>query len=162
MPPREESWWQSAVVALGLGISVVGTAVDGLARTLGNGRGVLVPHDHPHALAAALSRVLAGCCWNTTTSAPAPSTRCGWSPMTGSWCWGQVPTKTSRIETPEQIKTRLREASSLVDAERLALSPQCGFATSVAGNAITPQAQRAKLALLVRAARDLLPASPAT
>ena len=75
---------------------------------------------------------------------------------------GQVTTKTSRIETPEQIKTRLREASSLVDAERRALSPQCGFATSVAGNAITPQAQRAKLALLVRAARDLLPASPAT
>jgi methionine synthase II (cobalamin-independent) len=75
---------------------------------------------------------------------------------------GLVTTKTSRIETPKQIKTRLREASSLVDAERLALSPQCGFATSVAGNAITPQAQRAKLALLVRAARDLLLASPAT
>jgi glycosyltransferase involved in cell wall biosynthesis len=88
VPSREASWSQSAVVALGLGVSVVGTAVDGLARTLGNGRGVLVPPDHPHALAAALSRVLADCCWNTTTSAPAPSTRCGWSPMTRSWCWG--------------------------------------------------------------------------
>jgi methionine synthase II (cobalamin-independent) len=74
---------------------------------------------------------------------------------------GLVTTKTSRIETLEHIKARLDEARSRVDAERLALSPQCGFATSVAGNAITPQAQRAKLALLVRAARDLLPAPPA-
>jgi hypothetical protein len=39
-----------------------------------------------------------------------------------------------------------------------ALSPQCGFATSVAGNVITTEAQRAKLALLVRAARDFVPA----
>jgi 5-methyltetrahydropteroyltriglutamate--homocysteine methyltransferase len=72
---------------------------------------------------------------------------------------GLVTTKTSRIEPLEQIKARLAEASSLIDAQRLALSPQCGFATSVAGNAITPQAQRAKLALLIRAARDLLPAA---
>jgi 5-methyltetrahydropteroyltriglutamate--homocysteine methyltransferase len=75
---------------------------------------------------------------------------------------GLVTTKTSRIEPLEQIRERLRAASSLMDAERLALSPQCGFATSVAGNAITPEAQKAKLALLVRAARDLLPASTAT
>jgi len=75
---------------------------------------------------------------------------------------GLVTTKTSRIEPLEQIGARLREASSLIDAQRLALSPQCGFATSVAGNAITPEAQRAKLALLVRAARDFLPAPAAT
>ena len=60
VPSREESWSQSAVVALGLGVPVVGTAVDGLAQTLGNGRGVLVPPDDPHALAAALPYVLAG------------------------------------------------------------------------------------------------------
>jgi len=60
VPSREESWSQSAVVALGLGVPVVGTAVDGLARTLGNGRGVLVPPEDAHALAAALSRVLRG------------------------------------------------------------------------------------------------------
>jgi 5-methyltetrahydropteroyltriglutamate--homocysteine methyltransferase len=74
---------------------------------------------------------------------------------------GLVTTKTSRIEPLEEVKARLNEASSLIDAERLALSPQCGFATSVAGNAITPQAQRAKLALLVRAAHDFLPAPAA-
>ena len=43
VPSREESWSQSAVLALGLGVPVVGTAVDGLARTLGEGRGVLPP-----------------------------------------------------------------------------------------------------------------------
>ena len=74
---------------------------------------------------------------------------------------GLVTTKTSRIEPLEQIKARLLEASSLVDPERLALSPQCGFATSVAGNAITPEAQRAKLTLLVEAAHDFLPLSTA-
>ena len=75
---------------------------------------------------------------------------------------GLVTTKTSQVEPLEQIEARLHEARSLIDAERLALSPQCGFATSVAGNAITPEAQRAKLALLVRAARDFLPAATAT
>ena len=71
---------------------------------------------------------------------------------------GLVTTKTSQIEPLEHIEARLSEAMSLIDAERIALSPQCGFATSVAGNAITPEAERAKLALLVRAARDFLPA----
>ena len=75
---------------------------------------------------------------------------------------GLVTTKTSRVEPLDQIKARLGQARSVVDADRLALSPQCGFATSVAGNAITAEAQRAKLALLVRAARDFLPASTGT
>jgi len=70
---------------------------------------------------------------------------------------GLVTTKTSRVETFDQIAGRLRDAASLVGTDRLALSPQCGFATSVAGNAITPEAQHAKLALLVHAAHDLLP-----
>lgn len=70
---------------------------------------------------------------------------------------GLVTTKTSRIESLEELAARLREASSLVGRDRLALSPQCGFATSVAGNMITPEAQRAKLAVLVRAARAFLP-----
>ena len=71
---------------------------------------------------------------------------------------GLVTTKTSQVERLDQLRARLGQARSVVDADRLALSPQCGFATSVAGNAITAGAQRAKLALLVRAARDFLPA----
>ena len=60
VPSREESWSQSAVLALGLGVPVVGTAVDGLAHTLAGGRGVLVPPEDPRALAGALARVLRG------------------------------------------------------------------------------------------------------
>jgi len=60
VPSRQESWSQSAVMALGLGVPVIGTAVDGLAHTLGDGRGVLVQPEDPPALAAALARVLAG------------------------------------------------------------------------------------------------------
>jgi 5-methyltetrahydropteroyltriglutamate--homocysteine methyltransferase len=71
---------------------------------------------------------------------------------------GLVTTKTSRLETENELAGRIRQASAKIDADRLAISPQCGFATSAAGNAITPQAQRAKLALLVATARDYLAA----
>jgi 5-methyltetrahydropteroyltriglutamate--homocysteine methyltransferase len=69
---------------------------------------------------------------------------------------GLVTTKTSRVERAEDIAARLAQARSLVGAERLAVSPQCGFATSIGGNPVTPAAQRDKLALLVRIARDFL------
>ncbi|HEX5188406.1 MAG TPA: cobalamin-independent methionine synthase II family protein [Streptosporangiaceae bacterium] len=69
---------------------------------------------------------------------------------------GLVTTKTSRLEGEDVVAGRVRQAAARVGAERLAVSPQCGFATSSAGNAITQEAQRAKLALLVRIARDVL------
>src|SRR5487761_1797795 len=69
---------------------------------------------------------------------------------------GLVTTKTSTVERAEDIAARLAQARSLVGAERLAVSPQCGFATSIGGNPVTPAAQRDKLALLVRIARDFL------
>ncbi len=69
---------------------------------------------------------------------------------------GLVSTKTSRLERAEDLAARLAQARSLVGAERLAVSPQCGFATSVGGNPVTPAAQRDKLALLVRVAGDYL------
>jgi 5-methyltetrahydropteroyltriglutamate--homocysteine methyltransferase len=69
---------------------------------------------------------------------------------------GLVTTKTSRLESDEVISGRLKQAAGVIDADRLAVSPQCGFATSAAGNAITPEAQRAKLELLARIARDVL------
>ena len=50
VPSREEAWSQSAVVAMGLGVPVVGTAVEGLGSTLGEGRGLLVaPRGSPGA-----------------------------------------------------------------------------------------------------------------
>jgi 5-methyltetrahydropteroyltriglutamate--homocysteine methyltransferase len=69
---------------------------------------------------------------------------------------GLITTKTSRLEELGQLGARIREAGSVAGTGRLAVSPQCGFATSVAGNAITPEAQRAKLALAVRAAAEFL------
>ncbi len=54
---------------------------------------------------------------------------------------GLVTTKTPRLETPTELKQRIEEASALVPLERLALSPQCGFASSVIGNRITVEDQ---------------------
>src|SRR3954451_24919921 len=62
VPSRRDAWSQSAVLAMGLGVPVVGTAVEGLPDTLGNGRGVLVAPEEPRALAAAVGAVLAGLC----------------------------------------------------------------------------------------------------
>src|SRR5215469_6210156 len=70
---------------------------------------------------------------------------------------GLVTTKTSRVESVSEITARIEQASRRIGTERLAISPQCGFATSSAGNAITPEVQRDKLAVLAQAARDLTP-----
>jgi glycosyltransferase involved in cell wall biosynthesis len=59
-PSRDESFSQTAVLAMALGVPVVGTDVDGFPETLGDGRGVIVPAEDPEALAAALEGVLAG------------------------------------------------------------------------------------------------------
>ena len=56
---------------------------------------------------------------------------------------GLVTTKTPRRETPAALTVRIKEASQFVPLERLALSPQCGFSTSVVGNCITGEDQRA-------------------
>lgn len=58
---------------------------------------------------------------------------------------GLVTTKTSRRETPEELESRIREAAAYAPLERLAISPQCGFATSVIGNAISFEDQEYKL-----------------
>jgi glycosyltransferase involved in cell wall biosynthesis len=59
-PSRDESFSQTAVLAMALGVPVVGTDVDGFPETLGSGRGVIVPSEDPEALAAALEGVIAG------------------------------------------------------------------------------------------------------
>ncbi len=69
---------------------------------------------------------------------------------------GLVTTKTSRVEPEAEVADRVLQAAARTGVDRLAVSPQCGFATSSAGNSITPEAQRAKLALLVKVAGDLL------
>jgi 5-methyltetrahydropteroyltriglutamate--homocysteine methyltransferase len=65
---------------------------------------------------------------------------------------GLVTTKSGRRETVDELVGRVREASAFMPLERLAVSPQCGFATSILGNALTIEDERAKLETLVRAA----------
>ena len=68
---------------------------------------------------------------------------------------GLVTTKTPRLETPTELKQRIEEASALVPLERLALSPQCGFATSVIGNRITIEDQKRKLRVICDTAKEV-------
>ena len=68
---------------------------------------------------------------------------------------GLVTTKRSRLESVDDLARRIEAASRYVPLERLAVSPQCGFATSVLGNALTIDAERAKLALVAAVARQV-------
>jgi glycosyltransferase involved in cell wall biosynthesis len=60
IPSRDEAFSQTAIIGLAHGVPVIGTEVDGFLETLGDGRGILVAPEDPHALAAALERVLHG------------------------------------------------------------------------------------------------------
>lgn len=66
---------------------------------------------------------------------------------------GLVTTKTERLETVQELTQRIQEASRYVSLDRLALSPQCGFASSVLGNHVSPDIQRRKLRLVAETAR---------
>jgi 5-methyltetrahydropteroyltriglutamate--homocysteine methyltransferase len=68
---------------------------------------------------------------------------------------GLVTTKTPRRETVAELAGRIRKAARYVPLERLALSPQCGFATSVVGNALTIDDERAKLRTIVETASEV-------
>jgi 5-methyltetrahydropteroyltriglutamate--homocysteine methyltransferase len=68
---------------------------------------------------------------------------------------GLITTKKPEIEPLDRIIRRVGEASRYIPMERLALSPQCGFASSIIGNRISADDQRRKLELVVRAARGL-------
>ena len=65
---------------------------------------------------------------------------------------GLVSSKTRQLENVDLLKRRTDEASRFVDAERLAISPQCGFASTMGGNPVTEADERAKLKLCVDAA----------
>jgi 5-methyltetrahydropteroyltriglutamate--homocysteine methyltransferase len=68
---------------------------------------------------------------------------------------GLVTTKSPRQETPRELTARIKEASRFVELERLALSPQCGFSTSVVGNRISVEDESRKLRLVVETARAI-------
>ena len=68
---------------------------------------------------------------------------------------GLVTTKRPKLETPEELLSRIIEASHFVPLERLALSAQCGFATSIVGNKLSVEDERRKLELIGSTARDV-------
>jgi 5-methyltetrahydropteroyltriglutamate--homocysteine methyltransferase len=65
---------------------------------------------------------------------------------------GLISTKVPRVEADAVVRGRLQEASRIVPLERLALSPQCGFASTHEGNRLSSEDQRQKLALVGRIA----------
>jgi 5-methyltetrahydropteroyltriglutamate--homocysteine methyltransferase len=68
---------------------------------------------------------------------------------------GLVTTKRGELESPDQLKRRIDEASKFVPLEQLCLSPQCGFSSTVEGNVLTYEQEVAKLRLIVETARDV-------
>lgn len=68
---------------------------------------------------------------------------------------GLVSTKTPELEDVGALKLRVEEASRFVDLDRLAVSPQCGFASVETGNPISPAVQEQKLRLVVQLAQQI-------
>ena len=65
---------------------------------------------------------------------------------------GLVTTKLGELESKDMLKRRIDEAATYAPIEQLCISPQCGFSSTVHGNAIAVEAQRAKLRLVVEVA----------
>ena len=63
---------------------------------------------------------------------------------------GLVTSKTGTLETKDELKRRIDEAAKYLPLEQLALSPQCGFASTEEGNTLTEDQQWAKLRALRR------------
>jgi 5-methyltetrahydropteroyltriglutamate--homocysteine methyltransferase len=68
---------------------------------------------------------------------------------------GLVTTKLSQLESRDALRRRIDEASKYAPLEQLCLSPQCGFSSTVHGNDIAVEAQRAKLRLIVETADEV-------
>jgi 5-methyltetrahydropteroyltriglutamate--homocysteine methyltransferase len=68
---------------------------------------------------------------------------------------GLVTTKRGELESKDQLKRRIEEASRFVPLEQLCLSPQCGFSSTVEGNLLTYDEQVAKLRLIVETAQEV-------
>ena len=72
---------------------------------------------------------------------------------------GLVTTKKPRVESVNELTRRIEEAAKQVELARLALSPQCGFASTMEGNRISPEEQARKLRVVAETARAVWGAS---
>ena len=68
---------------------------------------------------------------------------------------GLVSSKKPELEELETLRRRTEQAARFIDLDRLAVGPQCGFASTVAGNPVTEAIERAKLARVVEAAQAI-------
>jgi 5-methyltetrahydropteroyltriglutamate--homocysteine methyltransferase len=68
---------------------------------------------------------------------------------------GLVTTKSGQLESRDELKRRIEEASKYVDIDQLALSPQCGFASTEEGNLLAEEEQWAKLRMIVELADEI-------
>jgi 5-methyltetrahydropteroyltriglutamate--homocysteine methyltransferase len=68
---------------------------------------------------------------------------------------GLVSSKVPRLESRDELRRRIDEAAKIIPLDRLALSPQCGFASTHEGNRLTPDDQRLKLELVARTAKEV-------
>jgi methionine synthase II (cobalamin-independent) len=68
---------------------------------------------------------------------------------------GLVTTKSGRLESRDELKRRLDDATKYVPLEQLCLSPQCGFASTEEGNILSADEQWAKLAMIVELAEEI-------
>jgi len=74
---------------------------------------------------------------------------------------GLITTKLGELEAKDDVKRRIDEAAKFVDIDQLALSPQCGFASTVHGNAITTEQQADKIRLVIEVAEEVWGSVPA-
>jgi 5-methyltetrahydropteroyltriglutamate--homocysteine methyltransferase len=68
---------------------------------------------------------------------------------------GLVTSKTGTLESADDIKRRIEEATKYVDLDQLCLSPQCGFASTQEGNTLADEEQWAKLRMIVEIAQEV-------
>ncbi len=68
---------------------------------------------------------------------------------------GLVSSKKAALESKDELKHRIEQASEYIPLDRLALSPQCGFASTMEGNLLTTADQEAKLRLVAETAREV-------
>ena len=68
---------------------------------------------------------------------------------------GLVSSKKAALESRDELKQRIKQASAFIPLERLALSPQCGFASTMEGNLLSPADQEAKLRLVAETAQEV-------
>ncbi|PYX83552.1 MAG: methionine synthase [Acidobacteria bacterium] len=68
---------------------------------------------------------------------------------------GLVSSKKPTLESKDALERRIRQAAQFIPLERLGLSPQCGFASTIEGNSVTPADQEAKLRLVAEIAKEV-------